>query len=175
MSNEIERLDLSKPPPGYEVFTDNSDDRCWHYSLACELALNDCPHGSREAAIVAAWAHYQANHDPPGMWTGFAGVSPDLETAYPRMGAGLAEFAIRTERQPVPMSEVGRVACSAAWQRYLDALCVADILDRENSPSETRLERCAWPRPLMWTDEQRAEVRRWSTGLTAELPEVLRG
>lgn len=106
MSNNIERLDLSKPPPGYEVFTDAGDDRCSHYSLAGELALNDCPHGSRDAALSAAWAHYQARYDPPA-FTSDANVCEGGEW-HLHLGDKMVMFGLG-----------GR---TVAWRRYLRRL-----------------------------------------------------
>ncbi len=141
----VERLDLSKPPPGYTVeYYDG-----WWWADSGEDG-NETAYGEEGEAIAAAWAHHEARHDPPGMnLLGGFFCSP------------------RTN----PKFEEAR---AAAWRVYWDALNVADILDGENGPAETWPERCAWPRPLAWTREQRVEVRRWAADPAAELPEVLR-
>lgn len=47
----VERLDFSKPPPGYTIAPPPAHLR---------------PASPGPATLAAAWAHYKAHHDPPG-------------------------------------------------------------------------------------------------------------
>lgn len=148
--SKIDRLDFSAPPDGYDVGYFEG----WWWSLSgSKRTSNENALASKVDALTAAWAHYKARHDPPGM---------NL----------LGGFFCSPHTNP-KASE----ARAAAWSWYEDAVEVADLLDGENGPSETWPDRCAWPRPLTWTAEQRTEVRLWAswTSQPPFLPEVLRG
>ena len=66
---DIQRIDYSKPPPGYTVrFEDSSGANgdgppLWWYGAPHYLASM----GSEAEALAAAWAHYKASNDPLGL------------------------------------------------------------------------------------------------------------
>lgn len=183
--SDIERLDFSKPPPGYDVVANGFDqerfpvERRWHATSELHSSNN---HASEANANAAAWTHHKARRDPPGMWSGYCGILPLCDQYRPRMGVSIPgvahlELYVSAER-PGTCEEAKAMGRAAAWAWYEDAVEVADLLDGENGPTETWPERCAWPRPLRWTAEQRNEVRRWVAdgGVVAGwAPEVLRG
>lgn len=156
----VERLDFSNLPLGYS--------KCLHRTGWSLL------HGDKEIGFYQArsaiydltkdaWAHHKTRHDPPGMNSlgGFF-CSP------------------RTKRKAVE-------ARAAAWAWYVDAVEVADLLD--TAPARIFDHRGKpvphyWSNTLMWSADQRAEVRSWLAWHTEAgqrdsrpptLPEVLRG
>lgn len=174
--SKIDRLDFSKPPPGYvvEPYEDNGID-LWR--ARCSCAYLDGKTGEVEA-IAASWAHHKARRNPPGMrvvWVPDDRCYPDhagewhieVVTGGPAL---TAEFFVGDLHDSAGETK----ARAAAWAHYVDAVEVADLLDGENGPSETWPDRCAWPRPLAWSVEQRAEVRCWLVDSNVKLPEVLR-
>lgn len=61
--------ELEYDPPGLHVFTDDGSGSSWHFARPDDDALNEQPHGSREAARAAAWAHYWRRAAlPDGDW-----------------------------------------------------------------------------------------------------------
>jgi hypothetical protein len=58
---QIEMIDYSKPPPGYTVGHESEAQWYWVNERRGDVALG------RPAAVAAAWAHYKAASDPPGM------------------------------------------------------------------------------------------------------------
>ena len=98
MTQTIECLDFSKPPPGHDV--------------DCAICM------SQSDGVTRAWAHYKASYDPPGMWSGFYGRLPDLKVYTPRMGLvhGM-ELWVPESEHPTPETAraTGR---AAAWVRY---------------------------------------------------------
>ncbi len=172
MSN-IERLDFSKPPPGYSI---DCDAELWFieddYHLECGTSE------TWDKAVVASWAHYKLRHDPPGMWSGYCAVLPLCDQFRPRMGVSIPgvahlELYVNGER-PGTCEEAKAMGRAAAWDHYVDAVEVAELLDGENGPAETWPQRCAWPIPMRWSADERASVRAWATGPGHAMPEVLR-
>ena len=105
MTQDVERLDFSKPPPGYTW-----DERRTGY-------LRDI-YDDLVGPLADAWKHYQARFDPPGMWSGFYGRLPDLKVYTPRMGRvhGMELIVPESEHStPELAKSAGR---EAAWIRY---------------------------------------------------------
>lgn len=61
----IQRLDYSKPPPGYLVHDLNDDGWWWRVDEPEDGCLS--PHETEGEALAAAWAHHKAHNDPPGL------------------------------------------------------------------------------------------------------------
>jgi hypothetical protein len=145
----VERLDLSKPPPE-----------------GGRLSKADI---SPEHAIAEMWAHYQARHDPPGMY-----ADPDGEW-------GLAEAESGTWLDVAYGDDNGdgrqEFARAAAWRWYLRRLVLAERVARRQHRLFSFEELIArlWPRALTWPDDQCEQIEEWVVNPTAELPEVLRG
>lgn len=175
----IDRLDYSKPPPGY---------RCWPIGgigpNASEILFHDlsgwrdrggsttvpgkAAGWSDEADCrAAAWAHYKRYNDPPGMvvqW--FQGREGGEWTASNAQGLVYTRcHAIRKEGRPE--------ASAAAWacRGVLADKVNAQILDSRYVAVDGPI----WPTVLTWSDKQVDEVDRWLVDSTAEMPEVLRG
>ncbi len=120
----IQRLDYSKPPPGYTVrFEDSSGANgdgppLWWYGAPHCLASM----GSEAEALAAAWAHYKAHNDPPGMWSGQArGEHPG--------GYG---YALMESSHEHPLeADFERIddARAAAWAWYDRRLALTSRLD----------------------------------------------
>ncbi len=155
----IERLDYSKPPPGYRVSPPEDDG----LSFADHAeAMSDC------------WMEYKAEHDPPGMevfcWP--KEKASDPPTAWCVALRGKVHFAAFTEPEPDacrPNAETEARMVAWAWHDRRHALAARIETGEEYGQD------LPWPRCLTWTDEQVAEVERWLTDSTAEMPEVLRG
>lgn len=120
----IERLDFTRPPPGYEVA--HNDDWGWRASspgqLWCRGALYSQPFEGGEPddaneVIELAWADYMSYNDPPGM------QCPD----YPKTRA-------------------------EAWAYYCRRLALADRFQPAVQQGLTHLVP-AWPGVLTWSDE----------------------
>lgn len=177
--SKIDRLDFSKPPNGYFVwFDDGWSCVCWGLEDGGQAINTPDDNLTEEAATAAAWDHYKARHDPPGMWSGYCAVLPLCDQYRPRMGVSIPgvahlELYVNAER-PGTCEEAKSMGRAAAWGHYVDAVGVADLLDGENGPTETWPDRCAWPRTLRWTAEQRTEIRRLCLE-GGDWSEVLRG
>lgn len=161
--SDVQRLDYSKPPPGYRVEADSLGIWGWEGGGDCF----DSVVGEGDAR-ASAWAHYKASNDPPGMWSGQArGEHPG--------GYGYALMESSHEHPLEADFERIDEARAAAWAWYDRRLALAERL---SSGLGDRLGRCdglvLWPVILTWSDEQAAEVERWLVDSTAELPEVLR-
>lgn len=106
MTQETAWLDYSKPPPGYRVTFSES---CWWASDPRDQFIGDETFATQRLALVAAWAHYKAEHDPPG-----------IETV-PTMGNGAAfvmpDSPLWGSNVPVVLPWVGKYisAGTAAW------------------------------------------------------------
>lgn len=134
---DIQKLDYSKPPPGFRI---------------------SGPPSHREhtqAAIRDAWAHYKANSDPPGMLTGSYGdtvfwvhvqVDGDLPVDGPfradeQGGVSQAEAACRAAAWAWYDARLGLANThSAAWPEclgYTDETC-AELLEGPTSAERER-------------------------------------
>lgn len=173
----IERLDYSKPPPGYEAEQDAGDPEVGAWGGAWgtylrrggETIWESAWLKERDDSLAAAWTHYKHEHDPPGMrvvGTGDRDQSFDGVRHFFLSHTGQAEnAAARAE------------ASAAAWAWHDRRHALAAKLDsdyRLEAPDDCESGASAWPRCLTWTDEQVAEVERWLRDSTAEMPEVLR-
>lgn len=169
----IERLDFSKPPPGYTVAWLTHSSPEWVFRVDERDDFNQ--YDSEDKARSAAWAHYKARHDPPGMWTLYWENEDRVAQGY--AWGYRSEAAFGTE----PTQDAAR---AAAWAWYERRLALADLLESEDIDRRltehhpeirtARLCRGWWPVVLIWSDEQVAAVERWLIDSTAEMPEVLR-
>jgi hypothetical protein len=147
----VERLDYSKPPLGYVVWLDD-EWGCWCYSTWDDGAsFNDEPIDSEEQAIAAAWTHYKARHDPPGM---------------------LSSWVAALRRQLGPEGRGCHIR-PHAWAYHDRRLAIWEKLEVAEGSERTFIADDLWPAILTWSDDQVAEVERWLVDSTAEMPEVL--
>jgi len=176
---DIQRLDYSKPPPGYTVcFEDSSGANgdgppLWWYGAPHYLASM----GSEAEALATAWAHYKAHNDPQGLTV----------MSFRACALGLPDPAAHDS------AWAWYDRCLALWEKLHngvwcpechsdDAYCEAIDDTRCTQPwcTECDVEMGAlfddqWPAILTWSDDQISEVERWLADSTAEMPEVLRG
>jgi hypothetical protein len=128
---QIQRLDYSKPPLGYRVH--------------CYSAR------SRKALLHAAWAHYKASNDPPGM--AVEQVDTPRGDVKTRWWSWLE--LVSNTRLSVAVSKVGESdARAASWAWYDRRLALANWLIVQFHEDQ----RPAWPHCLGWSDAAVAEV-----------------
>lgn len=127
---DIPKLDYSKPPPQYVVEHDGPGGRwCWD-SLDPRDGVETmgyAPGPGQDAALAAAWTHYKAHNDPPGMtiqwfwlnngrgagsWTASTAKYLVYERRHPRRGEGESE------------------ARAAAWTWYDAQLATTSSIDK---------------------------------------------
>ena len=178
----VAQLDYSKPPPGYTIAGDHDEPRV-RAGLAADSrdsgwvwVQGSIADGQRRAvgarswaeALSAAWAHYKAHNDPPGMLVSHKLKAPALEwwAAWVFMQDGSG----RCQRIASGAESETRAA-AWAWYDRRHALTERGLAHRGRGWAAL----AAWPRCLTWTDEQVAEVENWLADSTAEMPEVLRG
>ncbi len=163
---DIQRLDYSKPPPGYTVEADSIGIWGWtgggHHCDAFGL-------GHEDAAIADAWKHHRRHNDPQGLavnaWGFGAAARAAAWTWYDQRRAlsvrvdSLLECEVCGNREP-------QTGCDA--QPGAQPWCIE--CDREMVGFDDM-----WPDCLAWSDDQVAEVERWLVDSNAETPEVLRG
>lgn len=119
--------------------------------------------------IVAAWAHYEREHDPPGF------VVYESDGRWYFCGTGVVHLVEGADHE----SEA--VARAAAWAWYWRRIAVADTVefgDPAGDPDDFPRAQdegigSVWPRCLAWPDEQVAAVERWLAE-DGDLPPVLR-
>lgn len=163
MATEIERLDFSKPPPGYCI--DEQDDGWWWW-LADPEDGNVAPFSSEAEAIAAAWTHYKERHDPPGMWAYHTAGGYAFGLAHRGLTGG--SKARSATWAWCRLAEGGEASArNAAWRHYWRRLTLSSRLTHEDMDD-------LWPHCLEWSDEQVSEVERW-LAKGGELPAVLRG
>lgn len=189
----IERLDYSKPPPGY-----TADGQWWSHppdepSKVVFLggyvdARNVARVAPDDGALAAAWAHYKASNDPvlgghAGGWA-FDFLDGDARGSFTlHTGARAAAWAWYDRRLALAEKLDVRVAgCVERSRVALNGLRALQPADETVARFEVEHGAPAfvdmfnlWPRCLTWSDEQVNEVERWLVDSTAEMPEVLRG
>lgn len=179
----IATLDYSKPPPGYEVNQDLSDEPglrwgthlrpLWSHETEWESAWLSTP----EVACAAAWAHYKASNDPPGCSEIFrcGGLKRGRVVRGWKFRFGIdSDETFHVDRQ------FARVAAWAWYDRRLVAheRVVSD--SRHQIEISTRGDGApppcpTWPRFLNCSDTEIGEVERWLADSEARFPEVLLG
>ncbi len=150
----VPRLDYSKPPPGYST---------WTYKGA---TLYQAPNGEQIGPRSAAWAHYKAHNDPPGLsasegididddWHG--ADLPWVVSYDPRLSS---DPDVQQALRELPLSNVFWVECTgalfgteelaraAAWAWYDRRLAIAAGFDALGS------DPWPWPECLSWSDKQ---------------------
>lgn len=166
----VERLDRTQQPPGYVVEHDGPDGR-WYWDDTSGMPRCAGYKDSRDNAIAAAWAHFEAANDPPGMV-----VYDDPFSGGDVWWWGDEDRAYSDE--PCDSDDQAR---AAVWAWYWRRVAVADKVefgDPDGDPDDFPRAQDdgvgpIWPRCLAWPDEQVAEVERWLAE-GGELPEVLR-
>ena len=178
---EIAHLDYSKPPPGYLVHDLNDDGWWWRIDEPEDGCT--APFETEAEAIAAAWAHYKAHNDPPGIAT-----APDdsLPLFHPLRLRGRCRWTILVTvggvqfgGEAVAADQPAARVAAWAWHDRRHAL-VARLEDEG-------VQVDMWPHALVWTDSECLECERWP-GMRAlpddfpavlrslaEMPEVLRG
>ena len=146
----VPRLDYSKPPPGYST---------WTYKGA---TLYQAPNGEQNGPRSAAWAHYKAHNNPPGMRSDSYGYGQDT--------------VAQTWWVMHNLEADADAARAAAWAWYDRRGVLADKVNAQILDSRyVAVDGPIWPTVLTWSDKQVAEVERWLVDSTAEMPESLRG
>jgi hypothetical protein len=184
---DVERLDFSKPPPG------------WVPSGEGHVEEPNTPDSrARRRPIAAAWGHYKEELDPPGMRVQFfrrRSGGGDWTASDPIQ---LVWIKTTTHRDDGTEFE----ARAAAWQWYeqrlelankLESLLICDRCGNDNPHTEMiDATTCTqpwctecdqemggigdfWPDILTWSNEQVAAVDLWLTDTTKAWPEVLCG
>ncbi len=163
----IDRLDYSKPP---RFYLERSSDPQEEAALFADAAYEACYLGmTRGESLLAAWAHYKAHSDPPGLTEIFrCGGLIDGEV----IRGWKFRFGIASDEVLCPDREAAR---AAAWAWYDRRLALAAQLDHVEAPEEARSVDEGASHMLTWSDEQVSAVERWLANSTAEMPEVLRG
>lgn len=149
-TDSVERLDRTQPPPKMWVDWNEGAAWCWgNDGEGYRGWVDDSEADAHAKAIAAAWAHYECEHDPPGMET----------------------FDYRWDTRDA--------ARAAAWAWYWRRVAVGDVLVQvarfggAGIDDQRSLMLTGWPRCLTWSDEQVSEVERWLAEGGAP-PEVLR-
>ena len=165
----IARLDRTQPPPGYSKPRACGFEDGTFYVVAAPCGVSW--RGEHVAEVVAAaWAHYEREHDPPGLEvrTLGAGWAVSLRGI---IDPGPGIRTVITGPTPWTMAE----ARAAAWVWYWRRVAVANDLDNLSIRDFAGTPRgCVtrWPECLVWLDEQVFTVERWiSNG--GDTPEVL--
>jgi hypothetical protein len=116
----IDKLDFTKPPPGYSI---DEQDGEWDWSKQKPEDGNAHLITTEAGALAAAWEHYEARNDPPGLVTASA-VDDEADVA-----AALNWHVIDTSTKNTvwwrdyPDNKAGeddgqREARAAAWRWY---------------------------------------------------------
>lgn len=140
----IERLDYSKPPPGYVVEETPADERHEPHLVArahCDVAYAE--RRTLQEALAAAWVHYRNRNDPPGMRV--IGTGDGDQTF-----AGVRHFFL-SHTGIDDNASARREARAAAWSWH----------DRRHAIAGRLTLQDAWPRCLRWTDAECDQVDRW--------------
>lgn len=132
----IDRLDYSKPP---RLYLERASDPQVEAGLYAAPTYETCYVGmTRGDSLLAAWAHYKASNDPPGMCI--------EEVA----GADVAwRWVVVADRERRFLAGTQMSARAAAWAWYDRRLQLANL----GSP---------WPFVLTWSNDECAdEARRY--------------
>ena len=158
LSNEIKKLDFSKPPPGYEVSEwTGRPEICapgwYYYPDPTENAANlGAPKYAEDEARDDAWNHYKLHNDPP-----CTAYCPSYYS-----DRGLDWFG-------------GKEGARAAlWSWYERCLALYERLAMTTMPSTAGVRTSLWPRMLGWSEPWYEAVVRWLDE-GGDPPEVLRG
>lgn len=198
--DDIQRIDYSKPPPGYSAHVlagasgvnSRGESRVVPSQHATMPPVTPLKCGrdfdwysTQDASTAAAWAYHKAHNYPPGLR-----VSYVLTVGWIVMVEEPKRLHIHTE-----VSAASARTAAWAWHdRRLTLaakLDVALIVDDEPFKGQTirtvvpagearhfdgeQRPYAAWPCILTWSDEQVSSAERWLLDSTAEMPEVLRG
>lgn len=138
---QIEKLDRTQPPPGYEIRDtsyEDGDDEVGGYGVNISEwswiadGYTDSA-SSRNACVADAWRNYEEDNDPPGMETW-------NEAEGPPGGVWMVGVLGESGHFGNYRSEIE--ARADAWSHYWRRVVFIN----------------AWPRCLAWSDEQVASV-----------------
>ena len=111
MSEAIESLDYTMPPPGYRT----RKRYCWQW-VRDDGVVGAGEWDNEDVATAAAWAHYKREHDPPGVLT-FGPLGPNQSWLWTLLsGASHAESWAGDQAQ----------ARAAAWAWHDRRLALAE-------------------------------------------------
>lgn len=181
MTQETAWLDYNKPPPWYRV--DEQDDGEWDFgggmqqavrlAMLCKTACGRARSGwdwsvggdvpsdgnahlitTEDDALAAAWAHYKAERDPPGMWSGQARGEHDG-------GYGFANMEADHEHPLDADFERIDDARAAAWAWHDSRRAIVLDIDEQTCSGGKHLG--AWlSLALAWTDAECTEVETYA-------------
>ena len=160
----VQRLDYSRPPLGYLVHDLNDDGWWWRVDEPEDGCTS--PYETEAETVAAAWAHYKAHNDPPGLsasegididddWHG--ADLPWVVSYDPRLSS---DPDVQQALRELSLSNVFWVECTgalfgteeraraAAWAWYDRRLAIAAGFDAIGS------DPWPWPECLSWSDKQ---------------------
>lgn len=166
----VPRLDYSKTPSGYgEIRAVGFEDGTF-WSIGHESGLG-FRGGETADVLAAAWVHYKAHNDPPGMcvfvWP--REKAGDPPTAWCVALHGQPHFTAFTEPEAdACRPDVETQVRAAAWAWYDRRLVLWHRLAQEQAALMAVLVGCSptwhspdcWPHCLAWTDEQVGQTER---------------
>lgn len=160
----VERLNYSKPPPGYEPHPwrtrDNRNQFAWAFTIGNHTVLETLEAQTEGQALAAGWTHYKAQHDPPGMtvwdeegdWLVQVLDHPAVESPGNQVGPGL-------------FYRLGDGARAAAWAWYDRRLALVKRLD-ETLVGKINAHQHGDNVWLAWSDEDCTAVERYLDGVS---------
>jgi hypothetical protein len=215
-TTDVQRLDYGKPPSGYTICGDadepqvragialSSRDSGWVWLPGPDRGGQRRVIGVRswEEALAAAWTHYKASHDPPGIVVirvadddrfapdgdppGRLVFGDEADGDVRKVAAWLlVEVCLERWHDGYKTTATARAAAWAwhdrrlglveKWQRVYDTDGDArQLAEVRYQGADAMVFDNWWPRCLTWSDEQVSAVERWLVDSTAEMPEVLR-
>jgi hypothetical protein len=153
---QIEMIDYSNPPPGHTLEADRDE----HGDIEW-----DGLHETEVAALSAAWAHYKAEHDPPGLlvdeldpgWSFYVMMDSTRASLWSSSLPSPASYPVLAVGGPFSGRPEARAA-AWAWHDRRHALA-RDVADQLGEPdSATAL----LSKMLPWTDAECEEVEAYA-------------
>lgn len=165
----VERLDYSKPPPGYTVGDELEEDAplfTWRWDGEW-MGRED----EKTDALAAAWAHHKARRDPPGIQVHFIAGRGYLVQVFDHPAGESPDNHVGPTYEPLADLASARAAAWAWYDRRLavaqrlngDVVVLVEHLDgggtRRVSTPRSQVVAALWPMITMGTDDDaRAEV-----------------
>lgn len=151
---QVARLDRNERPEGY-IIRPTSFAYCFIDPTGNAHASSMDAHGhgwSRDTALERAWAHYEREHNPPGMWVESGGFAED----------DVVFWGVGHERDVdnATASTSYEAARAAAWAHYWKRLELVRRMEALTDPRYRLQAPGAWPEVLAWSDEQVSQVEK---------------